>query len=154
MDPEILASQVIQGLEHQHTQVRMANRAQTDQLLRLVSAVSTLAEPHFPEPRKHPNNGSTLDSYSLHHMSIGVQTWGFHFLDPPRALGCNLKTGLGSEFPWLARDCPAPLVLFARWQPTAPASRSQPRARRVQDQDLGQGFSLLLEKRQQLPMAV
>ena len=33
------------------------------------------------------NSRSTLGLYNLHHRSIGVQNWEFHFLDPPRALG-------------------------------------------------------------------
>ena len=40
-----------------------------------------------PEPWKDPKNGSTLGLYNLHHRSITVQNWGFHFLDPSTALG-------------------------------------------------------------------
>ena len=28
-----------------------------------------------------------ISLYNLHHRSIGVQNWGFYFLDPPKALG-------------------------------------------------------------------
>ena len=37
--------------------------------------------------RKDPTHGSTLRLRNLHHRSIRVQNLGFHFLDPPRALG-------------------------------------------------------------------
>ena len=30
-----------------------------------------------------------ISLYNLHHKSIRVQHWGFHFLDPPRALGAR-----------------------------------------------------------------
>ena len=55
----------------------------------------------YPEPWEDPKHGSSLDSiiytieslesrirlHNLHHRSVGVQDWGFCFLDPPRALG-------------------------------------------------------------------
>ena len=40
----------------------------------------------YPEPWEDPKPGSTLGLYTLHHRSIGVQNWGFYFLDPLRAL--------------------------------------------------------------------
>ena len=43
-----------------------------------------------PEPWEDPKNGSTSRLYNPHHRSIGVQNWGIHLLDPPKALGGSL----------------------------------------------------------------
>ena len=46
--------------------------------LRYPKAPSTIMV-HTSEPWEDPNSGSTLNFYNLHHRSIGVQNWGFHF---------------------------------------------------------------------------
>ena len=38
-------------------------------------------------PWEDPKNGLTLGFYNLHYRSTRVKNWGFHLLDPRRALG-------------------------------------------------------------------
>ena len=54
-----------------------------------LTAMTHQEEPNSwnPEPWEDPANSSTLEFHNLHQRSVSVQNWGFHFLDPPRALG-------------------------------------------------------------------
>ena len=59
--------------------------------------LATCCEPgSFTQPRvwEDPNNGATLGLHNLHHRSVRVQNWEFHFLDPPRALE-SLRSATG-----------------------------------------------------------
>ena len=43
----------------------------------------------YPDSWADPKRSSTLEPCNLHHRSIGLQNWGFYFLDPFGVLGTS-----------------------------------------------------------------